>query len=339
MIIRTKAYPRGGLIGNPSDGYFGKTIALAFTNFSADVVLYESPELEISPSARDHSVFHGIRGLVEDVRLFGYYGGIRLLKATLKRFYEFCTERGDALHTRNFTIRYTSDIPHLVGLAGSSAIITACLRALMQFYGVSIPRAVQASLILSVEQDELGIAAGLQDRVAQVFQGLVYMDFSREHMAAHGVGVYAEIDPGLLPPLYIAYRTDLSEGSEIFHNDMRARFERGDGAVLDAVQHWAALTDRVRACLLEGRGADIGPLLDENFDRRAALCRVSEGNRLMVEAARSVGASAKFTGSGGAIIGTYTDERMFAALRRTLESQRIRVIKPAVAPALGDAES
>ena len=49
MIITTKAYPRAALIGNPSDGYFGKTIAFTFSNFSATVVLYESPELVIEP--------------------------------------------------------------------------------------------------------------------------------------------------------------------------------------------------------------------------------------------------------------------------------------------------
>ena len=27
MIIQTRAYARAGLIGNPSDGYFGKTIS------------------------------------------------------------------------------------------------------------------------------------------------------------------------------------------------------------------------------------------------------------------------------------------------------------------------
>ena len=32
MIIREKAYPRAALIGNPSDGYFGKTIAFVFRN-------------------------------------------------------------------------------------------------------------------------------------------------------------------------------------------------------------------------------------------------------------------------------------------------------------------
>ena len=169
MIITTIAYPRGGLIGNPSDGFFGKTIALAFSNFRAKVILYETPELEILPNTRDHSRFKGIRELAHDVNLFGYYGGIRLLKAAIKRFHDYGMQKGIPLHSRNFTIRYESDIPHLVGLAGSSAIITACLRALCIYYDVTIPRPELANLILSVEKEELGISAGLQDRVAQVY--------------------------------------------------------------------------------------------------------------------------------------------------------------------------
>jgi glucuronokinase len=54
-----------------------------------------------------------------------------------------------------------------VGLAGSSAIIVATLRCLMEFYDVDIPPEVQPSLALSVERDELKIGAGLQDRVIQ----------------------------------------------------------------------------------------------------------------------------------------------------------------------------
>ncbi|MBM4144252.1 MAG: GHMP kinase [Lentisphaerae bacterium] len=334
MIIVTQAYPRAGLIGNPSDGYHGKTIAFAFTNFRAEVTLYESPELEILPNMRDHSVFPHIGGLVDDVRLYGYYGGVRLLKATVKRFHDYCTGRGIALHDRNFTIRYRSSIPHMVGLAGSSAIITAGLRALMTFYGVEIDAPDQAGLILSVETDELGISAGLQDRVAQVYQGLVFMDFDRRHMQSTGRGMYVPMPPGLLPPLYIAYRRTLSEGSEVVHNDLRVRFNGGDAAVLDAVRYWAELTDRVRSLLLDGRGSEIGPLLNANFDRRAALLRISRGNLEMVAAARSVGASAKFTGSGGAVVGTCSGDAMFAALENVMRPLGIDVIRPDIAPAL-----
>ena len=336
MIIRERAYPRAGLVGNPSDGYYGKTIALAFTNFHAEVILYETPGLEILPNVRDHSHFKSMEHLAADVRQFGYYGGVRLLKAAVKGIYEYCTERGIRVGDRNFTVSYDSNIPHMVGLAGSSAIITGCLKALMRFFDFTLPKEEQANLILAVERDELGISAGLQDRVSQVYQGMVYMDFDRDYMEASGHGRYEELDAGLLPNLYIAYRTDLSEGSETVHNDMRRRFLRKEPEVLDAILFWRELTDAVREALLAGRPETIGKLLDANFDRRAQILMIGEGNLAMVQTARSVGASAKFTGSGGAIIGTYEDERMFDALEQKLLEQRVQVIKPVVAAPAGD---
>ena len=330
MIIRTRAYPRAGLVGNPSDGYFGKTISFAFSNFGAEVVLYETPELEILPSQKDQSRFASIAGLVRDVRLHGYYGGIRLLKATVKRFYDYCTENQIELHKRNFTIRYKSNIPHGVGLAGSSAIITACLRALMAFYGVSIAKYIQANLVLSAEVDELHIPAGLQDRVVQVYEGLVYMDFSREIMAKQGYGDYELLQPGLLPSLYVAYRHDLSEPTEKFHGDIRDRFERGEPQVTSAMRYWAGLADKVKRCLLNRQLEGIAPLLNANFDRRRKIYRLSEENIRMVEEARSTGASAKFTGSGGAIVGTYENEPMFNELKQRLGKLSVRVVKPKI---------
>ena len=189
MIIRTAAYARAGLIGNPSDGYFGKTISVIVRNFAARITLYESPDLVIVPSQQDHSRFKNIPDLVRDVKLNGYYGGVRLIKATIKRFAEYCTLHSIELPERNFTIEYQTNIPRQVGLAGSSGIITATLRALMQFCGVQgIPKETQPSLILSVERDELGISAGLQDRVIQVYEGAVYMDFRRDLVENEGRG-------------------------------------------------------------------------------------------------------------------------------------------------------
>lgn len=336
MIIKQTAYPRAGLIGNPSDGYYGRTIALAFTNFQAEVILYETPELEILPNTRDHSVFRSLSGLVDDVKLYGYYGGIRLLKAAIRRFAGYCGANGIRLHDRNFTIRYHSNVPHLVGLAGSSAIITACMRALMSFYGVSIPKPILATLIMEVETVELQLSAGLQDRVAQTYQGLVYMDFNRDLIEKQGHGRYEYLDTALLPNLYIAYRQDLSEGSEIVHNDLSSRFRRGDADVHEAVAYWASLTEKVRQKLISGDGCSIGEELNSNFDMRARVCRISDGNLKMIQAARSAGASAKFTGSGGAIIGTFTDEKMYGRLVEKMRKISVEVIKPEIAPPTED---
>ncbi|MFZ4776450.1 MAG: mevalonate kinase family protein [Terrimicrobiaceae bacterium] len=332
MIIRTIAYPRAGLIGNPSDGYFGKTIAFAFRNFNAQIELWESPELELLPSRRDHSVFKSIQVLHEDVKLHGYYGGFRLLKAAIKAFYDYCEERGVVLEEKNFTMRYKSDIPNRVGLAGSSALITACVRGLMQFYGVTISRHSLANLVLRVENNELGIPAGLQDRVAQSYQGVVFMDFDRNLMETRGYGNYEILDPTKIPPLFIAYREDLSEGTEVYHNDLRARWLRGEPDVLEAIEFWAGLALEFRASIASGDRAAMHRAINANFDKRASLYDVGEGNRDMVETARATGASAKFAGSGGAIVGIYDDEAMFARLEAAFAPKGIRVIKPDLAP-------
>jgi glucuronokinase len=333
MLITQKAYARAGLVGNPSDGYFGKTISFIIRDFHAQVVLFESPELHLEMNERDEATFESIDELARKVRQFGYYGGIRLLKACCKRFFDYCTKHGIELHGRNFTLRYSSNVPPQVGMAGSSAIITACWRALTQFYGVEIPKHLVPSLVLSVENDELGIPAGLQDRVIQTYEGVVFMDFNRGHVEKQGYGIYEELDPALLPPVYVAYTTNLSEGTEVFHNDIRGRWNRGERDVVSAMYHWAGLAQRVRDMIVAGDGSKIGPLLNENFDLRRRLYKISAGNIDMVETARSVGASAKFTGSGGAIVGTYEGEGMFEELKAALVPKGYAVLKPQILPA------
>lgn len=329
-LIKEKAYARAGLVGNPSDGYYGKTISIIVKNFCAEVVIYEWPELEIILSRQDRCQFGSLAGLVEDVRLHGYYGGLRLIKAAIKKFAEYCEKHGIQLPPQNFSIRYESNIPRQVGLAGSSAIITATIRGLMKFYDVTIPRETLPNLILATEVDEVGIAAGLQDRVIQVYEGLVYMDFSQEFMEAYGHGSYEPLDPNLLPPLYIAYRTDLSEPSEIFHSNIRQRFQRGDAVVVNAMATFADLAAQARTCLLQRDYATLSRLMNKNFDTRRKIYNLSPRNIHMVELARSLGASSKFAGSGGAIIGMYEDEIMYQRLRQAFKEDRCEILKPIV---------
>ena len=46
-LLRRRAYARAGLMGNPSDGYHGKTLSVIVRNFHAEVVLYEWEDVEI----------------------------------------------------------------------------------------------------------------------------------------------------------------------------------------------------------------------------------------------------------------------------------------------------
>jgi glucuronokinase len=328
MIIESRAYARAGLLGNPSDGYFGKTISIIIRNFGAAVTLYESPSLIIEEQEEDLNQFRSIYQLSEKVSLTGYYGGTRLLKATIKKFCDYCENHKIKLAGKNFTLRYRSSIPRQVGLAGSSAIVTATIKALMKFYEVDIPMPVLPSVILAVEKEELGINAGLQDRVIQVYEGCVYMDFNEKYLSKHLHGIYEPLNPNKLPKMYLAYKTQLGKESGKVLNDIRQRYDRGDEQVRSVLTEIAGLAEKGKEALLEGDHECLFELINRNFDLRAQIMNIPESNKEMVRVARDCGASAKFSGSGGAIVGTYADDEMLRKLIVRLKEINARVIKP-----------
>ena len=329
-MIETYAYARAGFVGNPSDGYFGKTISFIVRNFRARVLLYPSSRLEIKLSKGDTPVFENLEELRRITRWRGYYGGIRIIQALLMRFSDYCQEKGIELPDRNFTIEYESTIPQRLGMGGSSAIITATLRAVMQYFQVEIPLPIQANLVLETETRELAVPAGLQDRVIQAYEGVVYMDFSKDLLQRQGYGNYEPLDPGLLPNVYVAYQTSLSEGTEVFHNNVRERFNAGDPTVVTAMKQWAEYAKEARAALLARDYETLGKRINANFDLRASIYRISDGNLAMIRVSRQAGATSNFAGSGGAIVGTYQDEAMYQKLASELGRIGVAVIKPRI---------
>ena len=330
-LIRKRAFARAGLIGNPSDGYGGKTISVIVRNFWAQVTLYEWERLEIVPSRNDDSIFRSIHELAHDVKLHGYYGGIRLVKATIKGFVDYCVQRDLALHDRNFSIRYETTIPRQVGMAGSSAIVVATLRALAEFYGITIPLPVFPSLVLSIEREELGIPAGLQDRVIQVYEGAVYMDFGKmEQQDGFVCGRYESIDTTTLPPLYVAFSSEFSEPTEVFHNNLRFRFDHGESEVVQAMQTFAELAEKAKAAIAARDARELSRLMDVNFDLRRSICKLPQEHIEMIETARKLGVSAKFAGSGGAIIGVCESDDVFENLKTDMKRIGCTCFRPSI---------
>ncbi len=75
---------------------------------------------------------------------------------------------------------------------------------------------------------------------------------------------------------------------------------------------------------------EMGRLMDENFDTRRSIYNLPPWQVEMVEVARRCGASAQFSGSGGAIVGIYTDEAMFQRLSDHLAALHSCTIKPEI---------
>ncbi|HEU0119586.1 MAG TPA: GHMP kinase, partial [Bryobacteraceae bacterium] len=307
-----------------------KTISLLLRNFRARVIVYPSARLEIKAGKADLPVFESLNDLYETTRWRGYYGGFRIILALLVRLTDYCKERGITLPNRNFTLEYESTVPLRLGMGGSSAIVTAALRALIEYYGLQIPIEEQPNLVLETETRELGVAAGLQDRVIQTYEGVVYMDFARQLMESRGYGNYERLDPALLQDIYVAYRTSLSEGTEVFHNNVRERWRNKDPEIVGAMETWASFAEEGRAALLNGSRSRLHELINANFDLRARIYKLDQGNLDMIHRARAVGASANFAGSGGAIVGLYEGEDMFQRLVSTLREAGIAVIKPQI---------
>ncbi len=331
MLLRIQTYGRAGLLGNPSDGYYGKTIALALAAFPVTVTIYESPEIHIAPNVEDNGDYRSLEAMVTEIDRFGYYGGLRLVKATCRQFCKYCLAHGITLPDRNFTIRYQSTVPQLVGMGGSSAICTAVFKALVAFYNIdSIPLEIMPTLCWQAE-DELGINCGMQDRVIQIYNGLVYMDFEEKYFTSHQYGRYERLDPALLPPLYVAYDPNRAEFSGNYHKKLRVLYDAKKQDLSVAMREFADIAEQGRQALLTRNYSLLATLINANFDLRCRVLSVSEMNARMVFQARKSGASAKFTGSGGAIIGTYESETMYDNLRHDLEEIGCAVMKVTVA--------
>ncbi|KAI3474928.1 hypothetical protein Pfo_030239 [Paulownia fortunei] len=292
--IKHRAYARVGLLGNPSDVYYGRTISFSLGNFWASVKLEPSKDLVIVPHpTHDLVQFDSLSHLVNRLQSDGYYGGVRLLMAICKIFHGYCKDNGISLHEGNFRLSYDTNIPRQTGLSGSSAIVCAALSCLLDFYEVR-----------HLIKKELGIVAGLQDRVAQVYGGLVYMDFNKKHMEDLGHGEYEPMDIGLLPPLYLIYADNPSDSSKV-HSTVRERWLNGDKFIISTMEEVANIALEGRTALVEKDYAKFASLMNRNFDLRRQMFGddvLGALNIEMVEVARRVGAASKFTGSGGAVV-------------------------------------
>jgi glucuronokinase len=331
MTIETRAHARAGLLGNPSDGYFGKIIAISVKNFTARAFIRESDTIRIEPPAWDVPVYADAVDFREKVRLYGYYGGTRLIQAAVKVFFDHFIKAGRSLRKANFAIGYDSDIPRQVGLGGSSAIILAAMRGLMEFYEVEIPLEILPTLVLGAERQELEINAGFMDRVVEVYEGCIYMDLDRRLIDSRGYGDYERLDHRRLPPLYLAYKPQLGKVSGQRLNEIRVAYDRGDPAVIATLEQIADTAGQGREDFLRGDFSRWPALMNASFDLRSRIQTISDAHFEMVRAARACGASANSAGSGGSIVGMYDGEAMYERLAAALGKLGAIIIKPRIA--------
>ena len=315
-MIRHAAPSRVGILGNPSDGYGGRTLALAVPRFEATVELEPADRVEIVPGPEDEPCWSSIAAMATHLDRHGYGTGPQLLAAVVRTFAAVAESTEQRLEG-GFRLSYRTRIPRQVGLGGSSALVVAALRCLSDHFELEIPPHVLPSVALRAETSELGLSAGLQDRVVQSYGGLVAMDFGEPVVDTRfGVshGEYEPLDPSNLPPLFLAYRESAAEPSSQYHQSLRARYEAGDPQVRETLRELASLVVEGRAALRWGDTERFCDLIGRNMTLRRQLGPLPEAQVELVDVAEAARTTATFAGSGGAVVGSYRDEDHFEEL-------------------------
>jgi glucuronokinase len=281
---RGVAFARAALAGNPSDGYGGAVLALTLPARRATARAARARATTVDPPSE-------------------------LVRATVSRF---ASEHAPAAHDAT-AVSWETTIPRAVGLGGSSAIVVAVLRAISSLWSVTLEPLEMAELALRIEVDDLGIAAGLQDRIAQTHDGLTFMDFG-----AAGPATVHGLDEARLPPLLVAWRPDSGGHSGDVHAPLRDRHAAGEPVVLDAMRALTRAAHDAERAIGDGDHAALCASIDASFDARRAMLALDPRHVEMIDCARAAGAAANYAGSGGAIVAVCTDDVHRARVRVAL---------------------
>jgi glucuronokinase len=295
VIARVPA--RAALAGNPSDGYGGAVLAVPVGPLVATVCARPATTDRLGTLTADAHTPDGIADL---------------LRAAVARFRAAYAGAPAAVD-----LAWATDIPRSVGLAGSSAIVTAALEALAGLAGASVTPVARAAMALAVEVDDLGIAAGPQDRVVQALAVPVLMDFAET--GPDGMGSQRRVEGAVLDELFVAWSPVGAAPSGILHGGLRTRWAESDHRLSAAMAALAETAHAAASALAADDRAAFDTAVDESLRRRGELVDVDETTVRLAAIARDHGGSANSAGSGGAVVGRCDPDRrdsLGSALRR-----------------------
>ena len=179
---------------------------------------------------------------------------------------------------------WTTDIPRAVGLAGSSALVIAALRA----SGAAPDDPFElAQLALSIERDDLGIAAGLQDRATQAYAQPVLVDFE-------ATPIVRVLVPAAPLDFVVVWDADAGGDSGEYH---RGR-QLGD----DDVRAFRDVARAAADAFESGDAAALASCMATSARLRDQAAPLSPAHNALAERLRRRGLAPNSAGSGGAVI-------------------------------------
>jgi galactokinase/mevalonate kinase-like predicted kinase len=277
---------RAGIIGNPTDMYGGAVLSCS-VSMRARVTVTSAKGLVLETGGETCQI-SGRDDLRPQGDLFD------LPRAVL-----------DFMHLPSLDchVRYESEIPLRSGLAGSTALLVALVKALLAWQG-RYPHAYSlAEQSRYIELNYLRVVCGYQDAYMTTFGGLNYMDFrGKQFYREAEAELFGTIEP-LAPyvsalPLVLAY-TGVQHASGEVHKPLRERWLEGEPAVVEGYRRITDIACLGKKALLLRDWPTLGRLMNENHAIQRDLGGSGGQNERLIHAALEAGAlGAKLAGAG-----------------------------------------
>ena len=219
-------------------------------------------------------------------------------------------------------LHVTSTIPISAGLGSGTAVSIAIVRALSTHLGQPLPLHRQSALAFEVEKIHHGTPSGIDNTVVTYDQP-IYFIHCEEPEILHCETPFTLVigDTGRASPTAVA----VSQVRQAWQEDT----PQYEGA-FDAI---GQIASQARECIIQGRVQEIGPLMNQNQARLEDIGVSSPELGILIDAARSSGASgAKLSGAGLggnmiAIVDPHDADRVENALR---EAGAVRTLRTEV---------
>jgi galactokinase/mevalonate kinase-like predicted kinase len=277
---------RAGIIGNPTDMYGGSVLSCS-VGMRARVRVTPAPELVLETKDQECRIASR-----DDLRPRGDH--FDLARAIL-----------DYMHLPPLACRvhYESEIPLRSGMAGSTALVVALLRALLAWMGEYPNLYRVAERARYVELNYLKVVCGYQDAYMCTFGGLNYMDFrGKQFYRQAEAELFATVEP-LGPyvselPFVLGF-TGVQHASSAVHKPLRERWLEGEALVVQSYERMTEIGRMGKKAIILGDWQMLGRLMNENHAIQRELGGSGESNERLIAAALEAGAlGAKLAGAG-----------------------------------------
>ncbi|MGI6561532.1 MAG: mevalonate kinase [Clostridia bacterium] len=287
MMIKVTAPGRAGIIGNPTDGYGGSLISCSIKN-RAEVTIQSDKGLILeSENRRKELIWRNDYENKQDE-----FDIIR------------CVLRFLRLYNLKARITFKSNIPVQAGLAGSTALLSCVLSAVLAYTGIKKNKYELAEMNRTIELNYLKCQCGYQDAYMTTFGGLCYLDFrGKEYYKDYLEEIYAVVEniSSYVKDLpFVIVHTGIKHNSGDFHKPLRERWLDGDEAVIKGYKEIACIAREGKKALIKQNWEELAYLMNQNHKIQSSLAFSGEQNEYMIKIAKENGAlAAKLAGAGG----------------------------------------